>query len=169
MKKVIRAITGISLAFVVGQSVFPTASHAAPFQVGEQNYDIVAVTATFDGLKPLLEKQVWWDNEKLAREFALVVKGSFGFPNMDIQGPYFAYAERDEFTFLTSTFQDITSGNSPLEPGELLSGWFIQKDKPYLFPVATPIAAIPLPASGVMLLMGLAGVVSLRRRHLHAS
>ena len=163
MKKVIRAITGISLAFVVGQSVFPTASHAAPFQVGEQSYDIVAVTATFDGLEPLLRKQVWWGDEKLAGDFASVVEGSLGTPNMAFQGPYFAYAE-SEFSFFTATFQDVGGSGSVIPVTDILTDFFASKDKPYLFPVATPIAAIPLPTSGVLLLMVLASVASLRRR-----
>ena len=172
MKKVVKEISGVFLAFSVGQSAFPTASYAAPFQINGQNYDIVAVTATFDGLKPLLEKQVWWDNEGLALDFAEEVRGFFGIPNMDFQGPYFAYTEDSPFgsnTFLTATFQDVTGGSDPDGPVDFLSGYPGIKNDLYLFPVATPIAAIPLPASGVMLLMGLAGVGSLRRRRRHAS
>ena len=172
MKKIVKAITGVFLTFAAGQSLFSATSHAAPFQVNGQNYDIVAVTATFDGLKPLLEKQVWWNDKDLALDFAKEVRGFFGVPNMNFQGPYFAYTEDSPFasnTFLSATFQDVTSGSDPDGPVDFLPDYPGFKDDLYLFPVATSIAAIPLPGSGVMLLMGLAGVASLRRRRRHAS
>lgn len=167
MRRAFKTTTGAWLALAIGQLASPTASQAAPFQVNGQTYDIIAVTATFDGLKPLLERQVWWNDASLAVDFAAEVRDFFGIPNDDIYGPYFVFTEQSRFGpnfFTTASFQDASGGFFTEDFGEVINDYIGEKDRSYLFPIATPIAAIPLPTSGAIFLLGLGSIVGLRRR-----
>lgn len=158
-------IAKVSKLLAVALTVTGTASHAVPVTVSGTNYEVVAVTSSFNNLGPILKSQVWWNDVSLAEEFSFEVGFSLGIPNADFQGPYFAYAnDTSRNVFFTATFQAFNGLNSTGSDIEVLADYFASSDQDFLFPLAVPISAIPLPAGGLMLLMALIGVVSLRRQ-----
>jgi hypothetical protein len=149
-----------------------TSSFAATFNVNGEDVDITTIKGTFTALQGQLESQLWWGNSVLASQMANVVLGQLvSDHNLPDFGPLFVYGEGDlaysmkaigyfddgvtgevrellDFTVFSRTFAVISEAPPPP----------LSAPKP---PLPSPV---PLPAGGLLLLSGLAGVAALKRR-----
>lgn len=143
-----------------------TASTATTFTVGGDDFDVTTITGTFADNRELLEGQVWFGSTDLAALFVSAVGFDLGlFSNPAFlptaTGPLFATSfggtfDTVRFSF-TETGQDVT-----------ITG--LGDDVVATFAIAQPtISAVPLPAGGLLLLSGLAGVAGLKRRKKRAA
>lgn len=147
-------------ATIMSLSATTTASQAATFTVGGTDYDVTTVTGTFDANRSLLMSQLWWGNGTLASSFATEVKFSLGNdPTVSSLGAVFAYGV-DAGTFEKAYGQAWRNSPPNSTPFWTADTAFATR----LYAVATVIPAVPLPAGGVLLLSGLAGMAALRRR-----
>ena len=140
------------------------AANAATFTVNGQDFDITTVTGTFDSLNStgLLSNQIWFGDQLLAIDFATAVGFSLGTPNFGgDDGPLFAYGTDGTDSFLGVTFGILFSG--PPQP----IGNIVSVGSTLTFAVATPLSAVPLPAGGMLMLSGLAGIAAFKRRKKH--
>lgn len=156
-------------AAAVLAGMMATSASAALVTVDGDAFNVSTVTGTFSALDALLEAQPWWQNQTYtALEFAEATGTVFGIVNSydggtRQTGPFFAGS-----TATTGFGLPAVTGNTwnytSDTPG--VGGFFELQSETFVFAVATPAgppAAIPLPASAVMLLSAL-GIVAVRRR-----
>lgn len=132
-------------------------AEAAIYNVGGIDYDVTTISGIFNDLAPDLIAQVWWGDSLLANDFAAIVGDGLGLPNSLMSGPYFSFGFGDFFGIEVVESWTFSNGDVALQDGLPREGYAT-------FAIAT---AVPLPAGGLLLLSGLAGVVGLNRRKKH--
>ncbi|WP_272011622.1 VPLPA-CTERM sorting domain-containing protein [Roseovarius sp. ZX-A-9] len=148
-------------AAALALSIAVPAANAATVTVNGSDWEINTVRGTFGDIEGVLTSQVWWGDRAVAIDFAEVVGDTLGLPNFGIRGPSFSYVEAFDPKWVSSAFW-----NSPLS---IVSELNTDKTAFRTWAVATPVAPIPIPASGLLLLTGLAGVAGLKRRKKRAA
>ncbi len=162
-----KSIAKTSMALAIGVSVMATASHAATFTVNGDDFDVTTITGPFDANQGFLESQIWWGDSTLAMAFADVVGLAFGTPNFGVPyGPLFAF---DTFDINLTAIDGVDTYAVYVPSTVELFNVGAFANQPLTYAVATPLSAVPLPASGLLLLSGLAGVAALKHRKKRAA
>lgn len=160
IKAVSKSIAKTSMAFAIGISAMASAAHAVVVDYGGTDYEVTSFTgSSYTSNQSLLESQIWFGDTGIADHFANAVNTQLGLNAISVYGPYFAYA-----SFI-----------GPNGPGFRERSWDIRisavngesqsaSNTSWVFATATAVSPVPLPAGGVLLLTGLAGMAALRRR-----
>lgn len=149
-----------SIAFAIGISTMATVSHAATFSVNGTDWDITTFPGSFENNEALLVSQVWYGNEALAQDFANAVGLSLGVLTANSNlGPLFAFDDPSGPLLSAASVRVST----------LIAGSFgvVETSVSAEYAIATvvpPVSTVPLPAGGLLLVSGLAGIAGLRRR-----
>ncbi len=147
-------------AIALAISITGSFANAATFTLGSgAEYDVQLVTGTFLDNQALLESQVFFGNSTLAAELAGAVFNTLGTPNSLFAqpiGPFFV-TSRSLTTIFGAAFAGGIFGNSIQAPN-------FQTTQNLTFATVTIPAAVPLPASALLLLSTGLGLFTLRRR-----
>jgi hypothetical protein len=163
------------LAGIAGSSSAATlSSPTITLTVGAQDYEITTISGTFDALGTTLMGQVWWGDYTLAMALATELGTTFGMPNLEFgaySAPAFAVQEYDDSLFGASNYsiRDTASIGALPYPDQGMTflsnmGRSNAYDTVWAVAVVETVPAVPLPAGGLLLLSGLAGVAALKRR-----
>lgn len=140
-----------------------TAGSAATFTVDGDEYDVSTITGSFDDNVSLLESQVFFGDEDLALEFASEVGDLLGIFNFGFLGPLFAF---------DNGLPDSTGFHAPFDSSlssAILTETANSNITDLTWAVVYPVAAVPLPAGGLLLLSAFGGVAALKRRKKRAA
>jgi hypothetical protein len=162
-----------------------TASFAATFNVGGVDYDFSTVTGTFDDNRDVLTNNFWWGDQILASSLAATRDlNSIGFysdfyrpmgakfayrldfrqhPSRNIGVDLVSYASCKPYydgDYCFDASFTISYPDTSLTVFEYGQTWMVATT---LLP-PPPLPSVPLPAGGLLLLSGLAGVAALKRR-----
>lgn len=139
-----------------------TSGSAATVDVGGTKYEVSFITTSFAASTSTLTDQIWWGDQTLANTFAAAVAGTLGLPNSTTRGPYFAYsAIVTSRPRVTASYFDSASGTVETDTG--LSG-----TSNIGYAVAS-VAAVPVPAAGLLLLAAFGPLAALKRRKKRAA
>jgi hypothetical protein len=136
-------------------------SSAVTLTYGAQDYEITTISGTFDALGTTLMDQAWWGDIGLSGELAKLLGTTLGLPNSSlgaVSGPAFAFEEYTSGGVQKNYSARIFSGNLNY------FGRSNTEQEVWAVAVAPTVPAVPLPAGGLLLLSGLAGVAALKRR-----
>jgi hypothetical protein len=149
-----------------------TSSFAATFNVGGEDVDITTISGTFTALQGQLEAQFWWGNSVAASILANTVLDQLvsDFGPAD-HGPLFVYGVGD-FPMSMEGWTYFDDGVTAQVQNVLEMTMFVRTfavvhaalDAPVSAPKPPLPSPVPLPAGGLLLLSGLAGVAALKRR-----
>jgi hypothetical protein len=148
--------------------LWAAASQAIPITTSSNGtWKISLLESTYSASAGLLQEQVWWGDEALAREFAGLVGSTLGLINgrgaAKVGGPYFAFNTGGGFigapTLNSAYYSTALSGAFGGGPRVTTGG--VDYTETALFAVS---ARIPSPASLSLVVLGFAGLcLSLRR------
>lgn len=153
------------MALAIGISAMGTAAQAVVVSYMGTDYEVSTFTgSSYTDNQTLLENQVWFGDIDAANFFATEVNTQLGLNAISVYGPYFAYVSfvgRNGPAFNQRSWD--TRINRP--NGESQSA----SNTSWVFATATAVDPVPLPAGGVLLLTGFAGLAALRRRKQRAA
>ena len=131
-----------------------TSASAVTVNVGGTKYDVSAISTSFTANETLLTNQIWWGDYKLAAQFAKAVKGLLNKPNFSADGgPLFAHQIYSGLIFSRYyKFSSATTATAGQSPSAVRA-----------YAVAT-VAAVPIPAAGLLLLAAFGPLAALKRR-----
>jgi hypothetical protein len=149
-----------------------TSTFAATFTVGGNDFDITTISGTFTDLQGQLESQLWWGDDYLARQFATAVSTQLGTADAtDNYGPLFVHGRGQRSLHTWAWYFPHVYGGSrlasvggPLSTDRNFAVCVSCSSPPPTVPNPDPPSPVPLPAGGLLLLSGLAGVAALKRR-----
>lgn len=157
-------------AIVFGLSSAPSWSASVTISVDGADYSLTTLVGSYLDNVDLLGSQVWWYNEDLAEDLALVLEYDLGSPN-GVSGPYFAIRPVYLDT-IVPTDEPLLGGVRSARYNFLagsVSGTVAADDPDFTWAIAAPVSAVPIPAGGVLLISGIAGLAAIRRRKMQAS
>lgn len=148
-------------------------THAATVRVTVDGavWDVKVTETSFEDASDLLRSQFWWRPASWkfpqpdlyrtrAIDFSEAVNTSLGVfttdPSSVAEGPIFAFT-LDGLAGEVDAYRYTVPPSAPVQS-------FIWPDLVLPYATATKISAVPLPASGMLFLTGLAGFVAMRRR-----
>lgn len=154
MKKL--SFAAVALAIALSGS---SANAATITLANGTSYDVQLVTGTFQNNQALLEGQIFFGNGTLATQLATAVFNTLGTPNSLFAqpiGPLFV-TSRSLTTIFGAAFAGGVFGNSIQAPN-------YQTNQSLTFATVVVPAAVPLPASILLLLSTCLGLGALGRR-----
>jgi len=175
----LRTIANVVAAATTAATI-TTAAMAATVSYNGTEYEITTVTGKYSEtisadmlteIADTLSEQVWWGNSTLAREFASLLGDEL---NVDVdtdfsEGPIFAYGDNSATATSVSVlgwqWETVDFVLSPSD-GVTFGGSGVTQTATYA--VATAVNPVPLPASSILVLSGIAGLVALKRRRKHS-
>lgn len=164
-RKIRRAPGLVVLALVLGMFL-PKATWAATITLDTLTYDVTFTRGnSFDDDESTITASPWWGDaalaEDLARAYAAQVAMPFPFDEPGLDRLVFAYAYADAAETTNRSWALVDDGG--IESFGSLTNASRYSDIIYAYGTLVP-SVIPLPASGWLMLVGMGGLVALRRK-----